>query len=85
MDDCMSPFTKPDLTSNDRIRDPELLAADEARGLAVYQSFDDVPATNGKGYPLTQQVVEVFHFVSGKVERIDSYMAELPYGMPPHR
>ena len=85
MDDCMSPFTKPDLTSNDRIRDPELLAADEARGLAVYQSFDDVPATNGTGYPLTQQVVEVFHFVGGKVERIDSYMAELPYGMPPHR
>ena len=67
-----------------RVRDREVLAADEARGLVVYRTFEDLPASAGaEGYPLTYQVVELFRFVDGKIERVEAFTSELPYGMKP--
>jgi hypothetical protein len=69
------------------VRDRELLAADETRGLAVYRMFEDFPAVGGAAgsYPRTLQVVVVLRFVGGKVEQVHAFTSELPYGMKPHR
>jgi len=68
------------------VRDREVLAADEARGLVVYRTFEDLPASAGRenSYPLTYQVVELFRFVGGRIERVEAFTTELPYGMRPH-
>jgi hypothetical protein len=84
MGDCISPYSGPGLKTIARVRDREVLAVDEARGLIVYRTFEDIPASSGTGYPLTYQVVELFRFVDGKIERIDAFTSELPYGMKPH-
>jgi len=81
--DCASPFGGPGLTSIERVRDRSLLAVDEERGLAVFRTFEDLPAV-GSGYPRTFQVVELFRFNDGKVTRVDAINSELPYGMRPH-
>jgi hypothetical protein len=60
-----------------------LIAADEARGLAVYRTFEDVPASNGSWYPTTLQVIDVFRFDGGELAEIQAYTSELPYGMKP--
>ena len=62
------------------------LAADEARGLVVYRTFEDLPASAGRenSYPLTYQVVELFRFVDGRIERVEAFTSELPFGMRPH-
>jgi len=84
MGDCVSPYSSPGLSAIARIRDREVLAADEARGLIVYRTFEDVPATSGNGYPLTYQVVEVFRFDRGEIAEIQAFTSELPYGMKSH-
>jgi len=81
--DCPSPFGGPGLTSIERVRDRQLLAVDEERGLAVFRTFEDLPAI-GSGYPRTFQVVELFRFDEGKVTRVEALNSELPYGMRPH-
>lgn len=83
---CAPPFAGPALASIAQVRDREVLAVDEARGLIVYRTFEDLPASGGRegSYPLTYQVVELFRFVSGKIEQVEAFTAELPYGMRPH-
>ena len=81
---CAPAFGSPGLTAIGRLRDAEVLAVDEERGLIAYRFFEDRPAI-GSGYPLTLQVVELYRFVEGKVEQVHAYSSELPYGMAPHR
>jgi hypothetical protein len=83
---CAPPFAGPALAGIARVRDREVLAADEARGLVVYRTFEDLPASAGRenSYPLTYQVVELFRFVDGEIERVEAFTTELPYGMRPH-
>ncbi len=81
---CASAFGSAPLAAISAIRDKELLAADEARGLIAYRMFEDLPAI-GSGYPKTTQVVVLFRFVGGKIEQVQAFTSELPYGMKPHR
>lgn len=84
---CALPFAGAGLASIAVVRDRRVLAVDEARGLVVYQTFEDIPAKGGRpgSYPLTYQVIELFRFIGGKVERIEAFTSELAYGMKPHR
>jgi hypothetical protein len=83
---CRAPFGGgTGLASIARVRDREVLAVDEARGLIVYRTFEDLPASSGRGYPLTYQVVELFRFEDGRIEQVQAFTSELPYGMKPHR
>jgi hypothetical protein len=85
--DCTSSFiNSPVLKTLEQVRDRAVLAADVDRGLVVYRTFEDFPAaTDGdKTYPRTVQVVELFHLVDGKIERVEAWTSELPYGMKPH-
>jgi hypothetical protein len=81
---CAPPFTEGAIASIGGLRDVELLAADESRGLVAYRMFEDLPAINS-GYPRTYQVLLLLRFVDGKIERINSLTSELPFGMKPHR
>ncbi|HTM96526.1 MAG TPA: hypothetical protein VL100_12020, partial [Croceibacterium sp.] len=83
MGDCVSPYSNPGLREVARVRDRQVVAADEARGLIIYRTFEDVPASSGNGYPLTYQVIELFHFDRGQIAEIQAYTSELPYGMKP--
>jgi hypothetical protein len=83
MGDCLAPFGGPGLANIGAIRDRQLLAVDEERGLAIWRTFEDAPATNGQGYPRSYQVTEMLHFEGGKITQIDAYTSELPYGMRP--
>ena len=53
----------------------------------MYRFFEDIPAAGGQpgSYPLTYQVVEVYRFVDGRIESVNAFTSELPYGMKPHR
>ena len=84
---CAPAFGGAALSALERVRDRELLAADETRGLAAYRMFEDFPAAGGEAgsYPRTLQVVVVLRFVDGKVEQVHAFTSELPYGMKPHR
>lgn len=79
---CAEPFGA-GMAAVGGLRNVELLAADETRGLLVYRLFQDLPAL-GSGYPLTEQIVEVFSFDNGRIAGIDAWTSELPYGMKPH-
>jgi hypothetical protein len=80
---CADPFEGAGMAAVERLRDAELLAADETRGIAVFRLFQDMPAL-GNGYPLTEQIVELFAFESGRISGIHAWTSELPYGMRPH-
>lgn len=80
---CAAPFGTPVLARIEQVRDRQLLAADEERGLIVFRFYEDLPAANGQGYPLTYQVVEVYRFEGGRVTRVEAFTSELPYGMRP--
>ncbi|GAA0273816.1 hypothetical protein GCM10009127_12810 [Alteraurantiacibacter aestuarii] len=81
--ECAAPFGSPVLARIEEVRDRQLLAVDEERGLAVYRFFEDLPAAGGEGYPLTYQVVELYHFDAGRVIRVEAFTSELPYAMQP--
>ncbi|MBO9516513.1 MAG: hypothetical protein J7493_00450 [Porphyrobacter sp.] len=81
---CAPAFGSAPLAAIEQIRDKKLLAADEERGLVVYRMFEDLPASGGSGYPLTYQVVVLLRFVDGKIERVEAFTSELPFGMKPH-
>lgn len=85
--DCASPFGGPVLSSLEQVRDREVLAVDEKRGLIVYRTFEDFPAVGGAAgtYPHSFQVVELFRFRNGKIERVEAFNSELPYGMKPRQ
>jgi ketosteroid isomerase-like protein len=80
---CTAPFGGPFLTI-EQVRDREVVAVDEARGLIAYRTFEDLPAL-GEGYPLTYQVIDLFRFENGRIAEVQAYTSELPYGMQPHR
>lgn len=81
---CAPAFGSAPLAALERIRDKELLAADEERGLIAYRMFEDLPAI-GEGYPKTYQVVVLLRFLAGRIEQVQAFTSELPYGMQPHR
>ena len=84
---CAAAFGSEPLAAIARIRDKELLAADETRGLVAYRMFEDLPAVGGTAgaYPRTYQVVVLLRFVGGRIEQVQAFTSELPYGMKPHR
>jgi hypothetical protein len=86
---CEPPFTQRLIAGLEQVRDIDVLAVDEARGLVVMSTFEDFPATEPvaagqPNWPRTLQVTELFRFEKGKIARIEAYTAELPYGMKPH-
>jgi hypothetical protein len=80
---CAASFGGEALGRIETIRDRSLLAIDEARGLAVYRLFEDLPARDS-GYPLTYQVNVLLRFEGGKIAQVHAYTSELPIGMRPH-
>ena len=84
---CAPAFGSASLAAIGGIRDRELLAADETRGLIAYRMFEDLPAIGGAegAYPKTYQVVVLLRFARGRIERVSAFTSELPYGMKPHR
>jgi hypothetical protein len=80
---CAAPFGTPVLARIDQVRDRQLLAADEDRGLIAYRFYEDYPAASGQGYPLTYQVVELYRFEAGRVVQVEAFTSELPFGMRP--
>jgi hypothetical protein len=84
---CARAFGSAALATIAGVRDRELLAADDERGLIAYRLFEDLPAIGGAegSYPRTRQVVELLRFVGGKIEQVQAFTSELPYGMKPHR
>lgn len=80
---CAPSFGSPPLARIEAVRDRQVLAVDTERGLAVVRFFEDVPAADGQGYPLTTQVVELYRFEDGRITRIEAFTSELPYGMRP--
>ncbi len=80
---CSAAFGSPPIARIEAVRDRQLLAIDEARGIAVYRFFEDIPAV-GAGYPLTYQVVELYRFEAGRITKVEAFTSELPYRMRPH-
>jgi len=93
---CAAPFSNRRLQSIEQIRDRKVIAVDEERGLVAVSTYEDFTGavqrfTDAAGttfedslpYPRTLQVIDLFRFVNGKVERIDAYTSELPYGVIP--
>jgi hypothetical protein len=80
---CAASFGSPPLARIEAVRDRRVLAADEERGLVAVRFFEDIPATNGEGYPMTTQVVELYRFEGGRITRVEAFTSELPYGMRP--
>jgi hypothetical protein len=93
---CAPPFTDRRFQSLEQVRDIEVIAVDETRGLVAVSTFEDFPATqqeftdaaggtfkDQETYPRTLQVVELFRFASGKIEAVNATTSELPYGMKP--
>jgi hypothetical protein len=84
---CAPAFGSAPLDAIAGIRDREVLAADEPRGLIAYRMFEDLPAIGGAdgSYPKTYQAVVLLRFVDGAIEQVQAFTSELPYGMKPHR
>ena len=95
---CAAPFSGGAFNTIARTRDRQVVVVDEARGLVAVSTFEDWPSVprsfkgpdgtsvpNGTDYPKTQQVIDLFRFAGGKVQQIDAFTSELPYGMKPHR
>lgn len=84
---CAPAFGSAPLAAISQIRDRDVLAVDEERGLVVSRLFEDLPAIGGAegSYPKTQQVMAVFRFADGKIEQVHAFTSELPFGMRPHR
>jgi hypothetical protein len=93
---CSTPFTSRRLQPLEQVRDVKVIAVDEARGLVAVSTYEDFPATqqqftdasggvfkDQETYPRTQQVVELFRFVNGKIEAVHAITSELPFGMQP--
>jgi len=93
---CIAPFTSMRFQPLEQVRDREVIAVDEERGLVAMSTYEDFPATRQQftdasgaafedtvAYPRTQQVVELFRFSQGEIERVEAFTSELPYGMKP--
>jgi len=81
---CAPAFGSGPLAAISAVRNREVLAVDEERGLVVSRIFEDLPAV-GEGYPKTYQVVVLFQFVAGRIVEVQAFTSELPFGMTPHR
>ena len=80
---CAASFGTPPLARIEAVRDRQVLAVDEERGLVAVRFFEDIPADGGQGYPMTTQVVELYRFEQGQITRVEAFTSELPYGMRP--
>lgn len=93
---CATPFANRLFQPIERVRDHKLIAVDEERGLVAMSTYEDYSAVvqdftdaqgnsfkDGLPYPRTQQVVELFRISGGRIERVESFNSELPYGMQP--
>ncbi|MEP7314560.1 MAG: hypothetical protein ABI859_18400, partial [Pseudomonadota bacterium] len=93
---CAKPFTDALRQGLEQVRDRNVIAVDEAKGVVAVRAYEDYPATvqdftdsAGKAYkdtvpfPRTLQVVELFRFENGRITRVDQYNAELIYGTRP--
>ena len=93
---CIEPFTAMRFQPIEQVRDREVIAVDEERGLVAMSTYEDLPATRQQftdaagatfedalSYPRTLQVVELFRFSDGEIERVEAFTSELPYGMKP--
>ncbi len=96
LNQCTAPFAGNLLQSIKEVRDLDVLAVDEERGLVVATGFKDCPAnpleftdSSGKAYrdraeaPRTLRFVELFRFEAGRIRHVEGYTLQLPYGMPP--
>ena len=94
---CAKPFTDGLLQGLEQVRNRDVIAVDENRGLVAVHAYEDYPAAvqelaNAVGkshsdmvpFPRTLQVVDLFRFEKGIITRIDSFTSELIYGMQPH-
>lgn len=80
---CGLPFDAHAFSAIGMIRDRELLAIDEERGLTAYRIYEDMPATGTTSYPRSYQVIELMRFERGAITSITSFNSELPFGMQP--
>jgi hypothetical protein len=96
VDTCAKPFTQQLRQALEQVRDREVIAVEEARGLVAVSAYEDYTGsaqtftdTSGAAYkdslpfPRTLQVVDLFRLEGGKIAGIQSYTVELPYGMKP--
>jgi hypothetical protein len=92
---CQTLFTRGAFRPIQRVRDRQVRAVDEARGIVVASAMLDQPAafveyrtTDGKPrevdikYPYSQSVVEFFKIEGGKIARVEGVSAFVPYSMP---
>jgi hypothetical protein len=87
---CQALFSRGAFRAVERVRERQIRAVDEARGIVVASALLDRPAADGKAgrvediaYPHTQGVVEFFRIENGRIARVEAVSALMPYGMPP--
>ncbi len=80
---CARPFTDALHRTIEQVRDRDVIAVDEARGLVAVRAYEDYPAViqDAIPFPRTLQVVNLFRFEKGGITHIDSFTSELIYGM----
>ncbi len=92
---CQALFGRGAFRPVERVRDRQVRAVDEARGIVVASAMLDRPAasdtyrtSDGKArevdikYPYSQGVVEIFRIENGRIARIEGVSAFMPYAMP---
>jgi hypothetical protein len=92
---CQALFTRGVFRPIERVRDRQVRAVDEVRGIVVASAMLDRPAssvdyltTDGKPrsvsikYPYSQGVVDFFKIENGRITRIEGVSAFMPYAMP---
>ncbi|MEP7312084.1 MAG: hypothetical protein ABI859_05855 [Pseudomonadota bacterium] len=92
---CQTLFSRGLFRPIERVRDRQIRAVDEARGIVVASAMLDRPAaissyraTDGKPrevdikYPYSQGVVEFFKIENGRIARVEGVAALMPYAMP---
>jgi hypothetical protein len=92
---CQALFTRGVFRPIERVRDRQVRAVDEARGIVVASAMLDRPAssvdyltTEGKPrsvsikYPYSQGVVDFFKIENGRITRVEGVSAFMPYSMP---
>ncbi|MET0291794.1 MAG: hypothetical protein ABW136_05460 [Steroidobacteraceae bacterium] len=93
---CQDLFKRGAFRPVERVRERQIRAIDEARGVVVASALLDWPAAfadfrgaDGKSrnlaipYPHSQSVVEAFRIENGRIARVEGVSAFMPYAMPP--
>ncbi len=93
---CQELFKRGVFRPVERVRERQVRAVDEARGIVVASAMLDRPAmsadyraADGKPrsvdirYPYSQGVVDFFRIENGRIARVEGVSAFMPYSMPP--